>query len=89
LVLKIDDFRERKIPVSIRTFEVIVRGRLSPWLLAAFDDLWSTRCDRGITHFVGCVRDQETLHRLFHLLRDLNIEVLSVNSVKEESPEGS
>ena len=67
-----------------RTVEVIVRGRLSPGLLAAFDEIWTSHCDQGMTHFVGCIPDEETLYRLFHLLRDLNIDLLSVNAADPE-----
>ena len=69
--------------MPIRTFEVIVRGRLSPRLLVAFDCFEATNCDHGMTRLVGCVPDQEALHQLFHLLRDLNIELVSVNPVGE------
>jgi hypothetical protein len=74
--------------VSIRTFEVTVRGRFSPALLAAFGDFKATHFHGGLTHLIGCVPDQEALHRLFRLLRDLNIELVSVNPVGEE-PIGS
>ncbi len=69
--------------MPIRTFEVIVRGRLSPRLIVAFEDFEATHCDHGMTHLVGCVPDQEALHQLFRLLRDLHIELVSVNPVEE------
>jgi hypothetical protein len=71
--------------VSTRTFEVVVRGRLGASLLTAFDELWSTHCDRGMTHFVGSIPDQEELTRLFRLLRDLNIELVSVSTISDKS----
>jgi hypothetical protein len=71
------------------TFEVIVRGRLSPALVAAFDGFEQTHFDGGMTHLVGCVPSQGALHRLFHLLLDLNIELVSVNSVGEKTSDST
>lgn len=65
--------------MPIHTFEVVVRGRLSPALLAASGGFEATRFDRGLTHLIGRVPDQEVLYRLFGLLRDLNVELVSVN----------
>lgn len=65
------------------TFEVVIRGRLSPALRAAFGEFEATRFHRGLTHLIGHVRDQEGLYRLFGLLRELNIELVSVNPVDQ------
>jgi hypothetical protein len=67
--------------VSIHTFEVVVRGRLSSALLLAFCDFEAAHSDGGLTHLTGQVADQEGLYRLFRQLRDLNIELVSVNPV--------
>jgi hypothetical protein len=69
--------------VTTRTFEVVVRGRLSTGLLVAFGDFEADRSERGLTHLIGQVPAQEALHRLFRQLRDLNIELVSVNPVGE------
>jgi len=69
--------------VSTRTFEVVVRGRLSTALLVAFGDFEAACSAGGLTHLIGRVSDQEALHRLFRQLRDLNIELVSVNPVGE------
>ena len=69
--------------MPIHTFEVVVRGRLSPALLAAFVEFEASHFDRGQTHLIGHVPDLEGLFRLFGLLRDLNIELVSVNPVGE------
>jgi hypothetical protein len=65
-----------------RTYRVTVRGRLSPGLVAAFEGFEAADFDQGLTHLVGVVPDQEILHRLFRMLNDLNIELVSVNPVK-------
>ena len=69
--------------VPMHTFEVIVRGRLSPALLAAFGDFEAAHVDGGgLTRLVGRA-DQNTLHELFRLLQDLSVELVSVNPVSE------
>ena len=61
------------------TFELVVKGRLSPTLIAAIGGFEVSRCDGGLTHLVGWVPDQARLHSTIELLRDLNIELISVN----------
>ncbi len=67
------------------SFEIVVKGRLSPTLIAAMDGFEVSRCDLGLTHLVGWIPDQARLHSTLELLRDLNIELVSVNPM--ESPE--
>jgi hypothetical protein len=67
--------------VLSRTYKVIVRGRLSPGLVAACEGFEAAEFDQGTTHLVGPVPDQKVLHRLFQVLRDLNVELISVNPV--------
>lgn len=70
--------------MSAKRYKVIVRGRLSPGLVAAFEGFEAADFDQGLTHLVGLVPDQEALHRLLGLLSDLYIELVSVNPVCEE-----
>jgi hypothetical protein len=44
-----------------------------------------SRCEQGLTHLVGWVPDQARLHGTLEMLRDLNIELVSVNPM--EPPE--
>jgi hypothetical protein len=67
--------------LSIETFEIVVRGRLSPTLMTALGEFEVTDCTDGLSRLVGSVPDQSRLHGLFHLLRDLNIELISVNPI--------
>ncbi len=62
-------------------FEIVVKGRLSPTLVAAIDGFEVSHCDHGLTHLIGWVPDQARLHCTLELLRDLNIELASVNPV--------
>jgi hypothetical protein len=46
-----------------------------------------SRCDLGLTHMVGWVTDQARLYSTLEVLRDLNIELVSVNSVESPVPQ--
>lgn len=67
--------------MAAETFEIVVKGRLSPALTSALDGFEVSRCEHGMTHLVGWVPDQSRLHSLLERLRDLNIELASVNPV--------
>jgi len=67
--------------VSVEMFEIVVRGRLSPHLETALAGFDVSHCTDGLTHLVGPVPDQAKIHTLFRILRDLNIELVSVNPV--------
>jgi hypothetical protein len=67
--------------LDAKSFEIVVKGRLSPTLTAAIDGFEVSRCEHGLTHLVGWVPDQPRLHGTLELLRDLNIELVSVNPV--------
>lgn len=65
--------------MSAQPFEIVVKGRLSPTLVAAMDGFEVIGVDEGRTTMVGWIPDQARLHSTFALLRDLNIELVSVN----------
>lgn len=67
------------------SFEIVVKGRLSPTLIAAIDGFELSRCEHGLSHLVGWVPDQARLHGTLEILRDLNIELVSLNP--KPSPE--
>lgn len=73
--------------MGAETFEIVVRGRLSPTLVAALDGFEVSRCDHGLTHLVGWVPDQARLHSVLEILRDLNIELTSVNPAPALDPD--
>ena len=60
-------------------FEIVVKGRLSPTLIVAIDGFDVSHYDHGLTHLVGWVPDQARRHSTLDILRDLNIELASVN----------
>jgi hypothetical protein len=71
--------------LNAERFEIVVKGRLSPTLIAAIEGFEVSRCDLGVTHLVGWVPDQARLHGTLELLRDLNIELVSVNPKQPEA----
>jgi hypothetical protein len=70
--------------LSPEQFEIVVRGVLSPTVLAAIDGFDAHYCTDGHTHLVGVVPDQARIHGLFQRLLELNIELVSVNPVRDE-----
>ena len=73
--------------MPVEMVEIVVRGRLSPTLVAALGGFDVSHCTDGLTHLVGPVPDQARIHSLFRILSDLNIELVSVNPVSEVPPE--
>jgi hypothetical protein len=69
-----------------KSFEIVVKGRLSPTLTAAIDGFEVSCCEQGLTHLIGWVPDQARLHGTLELLRDLNIELVSVNPASPNKP---
>ncbi len=61
------------------SFEIVVKGRLSPSLIEAINGFAVSRCDDGETHLVGWVQDQARLHGTLEAIGDLNIELVSLN----------
>ena len=70
--------------LSPEKFEIVVRGVLSPTVLAAIEGFDAKYCTDGHTHLVGVVPDQARIHGLFQLLLELNIELVSVNPVRDD-----
>ena len=69
-----------------KSFEIVVKGRLSPTLTAAMEGFEVSCCEHGLTHLIGWVPDQARLHGTLELLRDLNIELVSVNPAPSNQP---
>jgi hypothetical protein len=72
--------------LEAKSFEIVVKGRLSPTLTAAIDGFEVSHCEQGLTHLIGWVPDQARLHGTLELLRDLNIELVSVNPATRNKP---
>ncbi len=68
---------------TVDSYEIVVKGRLSDALVRGIGTE-VVSCDGGLSYLLARDFDQLRLHTLFELLRDLNIEMLSVNAVSEE-----
>ncbi len=75
-----------RVALSAENFEIVVKGKLTPTLVAAIEGFEVSRYDSGLTHLVGWVPDQARLHGLLTILRDLNIVLYSVNAVEPPGP---
>ncbi len=75
--------------MSAETFEIVVRGRLGPTLVGALDGFELVCYSHGETCLRGWVPDQARLHSLLGVLRDLNIELKSVNAVTSGGEESA
>jgi hypothetical protein len=65
--------------MSARSYEMQVKGVLSPTLVAAIEGFDVSRVEGGRTTLVGWVPDQTRLFSTLEILRDLNIELVSLN----------
>ncbi|HEV7184243.1 MAG TPA: hypothetical protein VGN33_07085 [Leifsonia sp.] len=72
--------------VSAEGFEIVVKGTLSPALVEALSGFAVDRVENGRTHLVGVVPDQARLIGILDLLRELTIELVSVNPFLADSP---
>lgn len=68
--------------MSAGTFEIVVKGKVSPTVLLALDGLEVSRYDEGKTCLVGWVPDQARLHGLLAIFRDLNMELVGFRAVE-------
>ncbi|WP_382305942.1 hypothetical protein [Herbiconiux sp. UC225_62] len=62
-----------------QSFEIVVRGRLSPELAATLTGYDVLVDEDSFTHVTGVVVDQAALHGLLSMFGALNIDLVSVN----------
>lgn len=67
--------------MSSRVYQVMIRGRMSPELMASFAAVEIDTDAEGLTRLIADVPDQSYLMGLLTALNDLHIEFVSVNSV--------
>jgi hypothetical protein len=65
--------------ISARSYEIQVKGTLSPTLVAAIEGFEVSCVECGRTTLIGWVTDQTRLFSTLEVLRDLNIELVSLN----------
>jgi hypothetical protein len=65
--------------MSARSYEIQVKGTLSATLIAVIEGFEVSHVEQGRTTLVGWVPDQTRLFSTLEILRDLNIELVSLN----------
>ena len=63
-------------------YEIVIKGRLSDALGSAFDGM-EVSPSHGRTALTGWFEDQARLHGTLDRIRDLGIELISINPVEE------
>jgi hypothetical protein len=66
-------------------YELVVHSELGDRFASAFGGM-EVHAGGGITRIVGIVHDQSQLHGLLDRIRDLGIELVSVNPIAESQP---
>ncbi|MGD9894255.1 MAG: hypothetical protein AB7R89_06395 [Dehalococcoidia bacterium] len=73
----------KQLPASVRCparYELVVRSELGSRFASAFAGM-EVHAEGGITRIAGPVQDQAQLHGLLDRIRDLGIELVSVNPI--------
>lgn len=69
-----------------QVYEIHVRGHLDERWSAWFDGLLVEHADDGTTTLRGHVEDQAALHGLLQKVRDLGLELISINRTRDGPP---
>ena len=68
-------------------YEIRIRGHLPDKYAMRFDGLTITREDDGTTTIYGPLTDQTALHSVLFKIRNMNIGLISVNSIEGDEEE--
>jgi hypothetical protein len=79
---------ERKQEPAPVVYEIRVEGHLNDGWVDWFYDLAITREQDGTTTLRGPLPDQTVLHSALERIRDMNLKLISVNSVRCDSEDG-
>lgn len=69
-------------------YRITVRGRLTEWLASVFEGLDLEPGIEQTTTLVGDIRDQSHLYGVLDLVRDLGLDLVSVERKPETSEPG-
>jgi hypothetical protein len=69
-------------------YEFRLRGHLPDKYSAWFEGLSITREDDGTTTILGPLADQTALHSVLFKIRDMNIGLISVNTIQQNGERG-
>ena len=65
------------------TYEIRIKGHLSPQRAEWFEGFMVTPEKNGVTLLTGTITDQAVMHGIFKKIRDLNLPLISVIPVPE------
>jgi hypothetical protein len=69
-------------------YEIVVAGRASPMVTAAFDEFAISSLGNGRLRMVGNVRDDAGLHGVLHRIQSLGMAIIEVRRLEgEHEPE--
>jgi hypothetical protein len=74
--------------MSQEMYQISVKGQLDSSRPAWFEGWTITQIEDGTTLLTGWLADQSELHGMFLKLRNLNLEILTVNSIETDLKEG-
>jgi hypothetical protein len=69
-------------------YEIRIRGHLPDKYLAWFEGMSITREDDGTTTILGELSDQTALHSILFKIRDMNVTLISVNTIQHNGERG-
>jgi hypothetical protein len=72
---------KEKLPPAV--YEIRVKSHISRQWMDSFEGLTFFFEENGDTLMTGRVADQAALHRVFRLIRDLGMVLISVNRIQE------
>jgi hypothetical protein len=62
-------------------YRIVVRGTITPAFASAFEGVTVERLPGSTTALEGCFTDQAELYGLLERLRNLGIELMSINAI--------
>lgn len=71
-----------------RRYEICINAHLSDTWLLNFEQMTISRRDDGRSVLTGRIADQAALHAILRKIRDLGLELISVNQVDENENKG-
>ena len=75
-----DEFTPQTDPDQPVVYQIRIKGHLGPQWTEWFEGMTVTREENGDTLLTGPVIDQAVLHGLIKKVRDLGMELISVNA---------
>lgn len=69
-------------------YEIRLRGHLPDKYSSWFEGMNITREEDGTTTILGSLSDQTALHTVLFKIRDMNIDLISVNTIQQNGERG-